>query len=293
MRIAVSSGKGGTGKTSFSVILAQHMARSHKIPITYYDCDCEAPNAHLFFESIRLKPVDEVSIPTPRIDLDKCTFCGKCKEICRFNAITILGDKVAMTFPELCHGCRGCFRVCEAGAIEEQPRILGKVLKGRADQDIPVELIQGRLRIGEAMSPPLIKAVLSQGGEATDTGPRVEIVDSPPGTSCPVVASLRGADLAILVSEPTPFGLHDLNIMVEVVKGLRVPFAVVTNKAFDPKNTILEFCTRHGHTYLGSLPFSQEFAERYARGGDIFDLVKNDPHCKEVLCKTVGLISGK
>ncbi len=287
MRIAIASGKGGTGKTSISVLLAKYLSFETGQEVDFLDCDCEAPNGHIFFQ-VHLTPLKTVNIFTPKVDTSKCTFCGKCSEICRFNAITVLGNKVAMTFPELCHGCYGCFRVCESSAIKEDPRRIGKVYAGRhEDGATRIHLVQGVLRIGEAMSPPLIKAVLEEGEASSNL---VAVTDCPPGTSCPVVTSIKGADLVVIVAESSPFGLHDAAILTKVVRRLGLPFAIVANKVLDENTLIHEWCAKEGYRYLGGIPFSPDFSMEYARGGDIFKAAKRMPEIEEVLCRITEMV---
>jgi len=207
MIISIASGKGGTGKTT----VATNLALSIDKDVQLLDCDVEEPNAHLF-----IKPAIEerqtVTTPVPSVDESKCTLCGKCGEICQFRAIIVIGETV-LPFPELCHSCGGCMAVCPEGAITEVPRELGVLEKGRRNG---LAFVHGRLRVGEAMSPPLIRKVRS----FTDPD-KLTIIDAPPGTSCPVIAAMTGADFVLLVTEPTPFGLHDLQLAVGARNGLR------------------------------------------------------------------------
>lgn len=258
MKIAVASGKGGTGKTTLAVSLALSAPEESVI---FLDCDVEAPNSHLF-----LKPLVEsdfqVYLKVPEIDEDKCTFCGACRDICRFNAITVFG-KTIMTFPEMCHSCGGCFRVCEAGAIKEKSRLVGRVEKGNAGHNNRIKFVSGVLRIGEAMAVPLINAVKK---EAANYSSALTILDAPPGTSCPVVSTINDVDFCILVTEPTPFGLHDLKIAVEVSKKLGVPFGVVINKAGLGDDAVERWCAEQNIPVLLMISFSREIAGGYARG---------------------------
>ena len=292
MKIAVASGKGGTGKTSVSSLLASFLAKECGEKIKYLDCDCEAPNAHIFFKA-PLEFYKAVEIRTPAIDTEKCTFCGLCREICRFNAITIIGAHVAMTFEELCHGCGGCFRVCEAGAIEDKPRLIGEIYR-TADRKAEIELIQGRLRIGEAMSPPLIKGVLEALDESDMNEGRTAIIDCPPGTSCPVVTSIKCADMVLIVAEPTPFGLHDAEILAKVVQQMGLPFGVVANKVTAcARNAVEEWCRSNGHKYIGGLPFSTEMLREYAKGGDIFGIARKSQETMEVFWRIARMLQKK
>ncbi len=264
MIICIASGKGGTGKTTVAVNLAMSLGGQVKL----LDCDVEEPNAHLF-----LKPVIEartvVHTFTPEIDFSKCTYCGKCGEICRFNALAVLKDYV-LSFPELCHSCRGCLVVCPEKAISEGARVLGVIETGWAGR---VAFVHGRLRIGEAMSPPLIRAVK----EYIDRE-KVNIIDAPPGTSCPVIAALKGADVALLVTESTPFGLHDLKIAVEAVRALRMPLGVVLNRAGNGDDRVQSYLRQEEIPLLLEIPMDRKIAESYSRGEMVIDAM---PEWKE------------
>ncbi|KPL16489.1 MAG: (4Fe-4S)-binding protein, partial [candidate division Zixibacteria bacterium SM23_81] len=194
MIIAIASGKGGTGKTTLATNLAMSLAREDQ-EVQLLDCDVEEPNCHLFLR-LSLEASVTVSMPVPEVDRGKCTVCGQCDQICQFSAIVCLKDTV-LTFPELCHSCGGCVLVCPQGAISEKPRDIGVIEKGYADG---IRFVHGRLKIGEAMSPPLIREVKKR---ICPQGYR--IIDAPPGTSCPVIEATRGSDVCILVTEPTPF----------------------------------------------------------------------------------------
>lgn len=254
MRIAVASGKGGTGKTTVSTNLARILSRAYSVQ--YLDCDVEEPNGHLFLHP-EFSACDEVKTLVPRVDETRCTRCGKCSDMCRFHAITSLAN-VTLTFPELCHGCGGCARICPAGAITEVGRVIGVVECGLAGG---VEFVHGRLNVGEAMSPPLIREVISRA--KTD---RVGVIDAPPGTSCPVVATLRNADKIVLVAEPTAFGLHDLSLAVDVVRELSLPCGVFINRADIGDDRVERYCSDHAIPIWGRLPHRGQIAEAYSRG---------------------------
>lgn len=255
MRIAVASGKGGTGKTTVATNLAWvsfHNQRS----VAYVDCDVEEPNGHLF-----LKPHIVSSNPFgrlhPLVDQSKCTHCGLCGEICQYSAIVCVGEKV-LVHPELCHACGGCIRVCSPGAITEVPRESGKIEAGQAG---PILFTRGILNIGEAMSTPLIRQV-----KAEAPGADLVIIDCPPGTSCPVIESVRGSDFVLLVTEPTPFGLNDLKLAVEMVRAMRLPLGVVINRAGPRDERIREYCRVHKVDVLAEIPDDRRVAEAYSRG---------------------------
>ena len=255
MQIAIASGKGGTGKTTVATNLAYVASRNGQ-SVAYLDCDVEEPNGHIFLKPqiTDRKPVGNL---IPRVDADKCTLCGECGEICRFSAIVLVGEKV-LVYPELCHGCGGCSLVCPADAITEVSREIGVLETGRAGA---IQFAQGVLNVGEAMSPPLIRAVKSTTFQADLT-----IVDAPPGTSCPVIEAVRGADFAILVTEPTPFGLHDLKLAVEMVRVLKLPLGVVINRTGFKGTDIRSYCTAQRIAVLQEIPDDRKLAEAYSRG---------------------------
>lgn len=266
MIICVASGKGGTGKTTVAV----NLAASAAAPVQLLDCDVEEPNAHLFLRP-HLEESFEVHLEVPEIRPGRCTFCGKCQEICQFNAIGVLPEMV-LTFPELCHGCGGCFLVCPEGAITPGTRILGWVERGWRDH---IRFVHGRLRLGEAMAPPLIRRVKQ---EIRPHG--LTILDAPPGISCPVVTTMRGSDLVLLVSEPTPFGLYDLGLTVEAVRQLQLPTGLVINRADLGDRRIHEFASREGIPLLLEIPFERQAAEAYAQGRL---LVETLPHWRGMM----------
>ncbi|OKY74419.1 MAG: (4Fe-4S)-binding protein [Desulfobulbaceae bacterium DB1] len=257
MKIAVASGKGGTGKTTVAVALACSAGG----PVQYLDCDVEEPNGHIF-----LRPVfhgsREISLAVPRVLEEKCTWCGKCRDLCRFNAITVFGRTI-MVFPDLCHACGGCFLVCPEKAFVEERRVLGLLEKGRSGE---IDFVHGRLRVGEAMAVPLIHAVLE---EAAAEG--LVIIDAPPGTSCPFVASVKEAEYVLLVTEATPFGLHDLKIAVAVLRKLGLPFGVIINRSDLGDVKTASWCRRENITIHSEIPFDRKIAEGYAAGVPLVD----------------------
>ena len=251
MIVAVASGKGGTGKTSVAVNLALSLGGAQLL-----DCDVEEPNAHILLRP-QLHGESPVELLVPRILEDRCDHCGECSRFCQFNALFVVGE-TAMVFPELCHSCGGCSIVCPREAIVEEPREIGRILPGSAGD---IDLVYGEINVGEPLSVPVIAAVKREArGEGTI------ILDAPPGSACPVVETVHGADFCILVTEPTPFGLHDLQVAVEVVRGLGVPMGVVVNFAGIGDMGVYEFCEGEGISVLMEIPFDRGIAELYSRG---------------------------
>ena len=252
MIISVASGKGGTGKTTVATNLAVVLGEEAIL----LDCDVEEPNAHLFIEP-KVDLSIKVTTPVPEVDEDKCNLCGKCAEICQFKAIVVVGETV-LTFPELCHSCGGCFAVCPEDAIFEKDRELGVIQKGSRDG---LEMVTGKLRIGEAMSPPLIRKVLGYAKADKTT-----IVDAPPGTSCPVIAAMQDADFVLMVTEPTPFGLHDLKLAHGAVQVLGLPCGLIINRSDIGDDRVKEYAQETGMPVLMEIPFDRKIAEVYSRG---------------------------
>ena len=251
MIISIASGKGGTGKTTVAV----NMALSLK-DVQILDCDVEEPNVHLILDP-KINEEKSVYVSTPRVNEQLCDHCGKCSEFCEFNALFVSPQKV-LVFPELCHSCGGCLLVCPKNAITEKNVEIGVVKKGVAEG---VELVYGELNVGEPMSVPVIKEVKKH-----IKSNKTVIIDSPPGASCPVIESVHGSDYCLLVSEPTPFGLHDLKIMVQVLEGLKIPFGVIINRAGIGDRKIYDFCEEKGVSILLEIPFQRKIAELYSRG---------------------------
>ena len=262
IKIAVASGKGGTGKTTIAVNLAVVLAERYE-EVVYVDCDVEEPNGHIFLNP-EIKKRSDVSVLVPEVDESMCDLCGECGKACRFSAILALPQKV-LTFPKLCHSCGGCSIACPQEAIREVPRVIGECEVGVSGG---VKFLGGRLNIGEAMAPPVIKSVLNS---ADREG--VLILDSPPGTSCPVIESVRGADVVLLVTEPTPFGLSDLKLAVEMVRELGLVFGVVVNRMGSGNDEVYDYCDREGIPILARIPDDREIARAYSRGDMIVKAV--------------------
>lgn len=257
MIISIASGKGGTGKTTVATNLAMCLSNKGQL----LDCDVEEPNAHLFLNPVFQKK-EPVIAPVPQIDLEKCTFCKKCMDICRFGALAVLKKNV-ITFENLCHSCGGCFEVCPENAVIEKERTLGFIEHGSVND---MEFINGRLEIGQVMVPPIIKKVRSY----TDPD-HVTIIDAPPGTSCPVIAAMNGADFILLVTEPTPFGLNDLKLAVETVKVLDIPYGLVINRAGMGNDDVKTYSKKENLPILMEIPFDRKIAQIYSKGHMIVD----------------------
>lgn len=268
MRIAVASGKGGTGKTTIATSLALSLDAATTLVL---DCDVEAPNAHLF-----LAPTfewrEEVGISIPQVDESQCTFCGRCAEVCQFHAIAVIGQKT-LVFPELCHGCGSCTLVCPEGAISEKLDVMGILEAGPTPTGL--YFARGVMNVGEPMAVPIIRHLKKwemegNGRRPIDKGEvsgwETIIVDAPPGTSCPVVESVHGADFVLLVTEPTPFGLHDLRLMVEVVRELNIPTGVVINRDGIGDAQVDGFCAEAGLPVLMRIPLDREIGAGIAQG---------------------------
>jgi MinD superfamily P-loop ATPase len=251
MIVSVASGKGGTGKTTFAVSLALSLGRAQ-----FLDCDVEEPNASIFLKPTFRKKIS-VTVPEPWVDESKCTHCGECAKICAFHAIAVFG-KSFLIFHELCHGCGGCWLICPEKAIKEGKREVGVIEEGKSGL---IHFIQGTLRVGEHMATPVIKAVKSMIQKDMDV-----IIDVPPGTSCPMIESVKGSDFVCLVTEPTPFGLNDLKLAVGVVKELKIPYGVVINCDGIGDDKVKTYCQEEGIPLLLSIPWDRQIAEAYSRG---------------------------
>jgi len=255
MKIAIASGKGGTGKTTIATNLAFCLSQQGR-DVQLLDCDVEEPNCHIFVKAA-INVSQSATVPVPKVDEEKCTGCGTCGEVCQYSAIVCMKGKV-LTFPELCHGCGGCQRFCPEEAICEERREVGVVESGEAQGFL---FGHGRLRIGEVMAPPLIKAVKQAAVEN-----EVTIIDAPPGTSCPVIEAVRDSDFIVLATEPTPFGLNDLKLAVEMARVLNVPFAVAINRCDVGDDAVKNYCAEEGIEIILEIPNDRRIAEVYSRG---------------------------
>ncbi len=253
--VAIASGKGGTGKTTVAVNLSV-IAADSGLPVSYVDCDVEEPNGHIFMQPV-VQGRQVVNAYYPQVDLDRCVHCNKCGEICQYSAIMDIKTDV-LVFPDLCHSCGGCTLVCPVQAISEVPKPMGRIIIGiRGD----IRFVSGTLTIGHPFPAPLISAVKKS---AVQEG--LTILDAPPGTSCPVVETLKGVDYVVLVTEPTPFGLNDLKLAVELVSEMKIPFGVVINRAGIGNDETRKFCVSRHIPILAEIPDSRKIAEAYSRG---------------------------
>ncbi len=245
MKVAVLSGKGGTGKTLVSVNLAAASKTS-----TYIDCDVEEPNGHLFFKPEDIQE-EEISVKIPKVNTDLCNGCRKCVDFCKFNALAYIKNKL-IVFDDVCHSCGGCILVCLEKALTEKEKVIGKVQKGSSGE---VTVWTGILNTGEATGIPIIKKLLAANNLQED---RQTFIDCPPGSACIVMESIKDADYCILVAEPTLFGVHNLNMVYELVKLFDRPFGVVLNKCLEEENPAEKFCLEKGIKILGRIPFDNE-----------------------------------
>jgi MinD superfamily P-loop ATPase len=251
MIITVASGKGGTGKTTVATNLARSLER-----VQIIDCDVEEPNAHLFLNPHLDKRLS-VTVSIPRIDESKCTHCGRCAEACEFNALVVLPQTV-LVFDELCHGCGACSYICPEGAITEEEKEIGTVEVGTAEH---IAFVQGWLNVGEPMAVPIIRMEKS-----FMQNNRTIILDAPPGTSCPVIETVKGSDVCLLVTEPTPFGLNDLKLAVEMLKQLRIPMGMVINRADVGNKDVYAYSKQEEIPILLEIPMDRKIAHLYSEG---------------------------
>ncbi len=275
--IAIASGKGGTGKTTFAVNLASIIDK----PMTLIDCDVEEPNCHLFLKT-EAEEVSPFAVPIPKFDSDLCTGCGKCAKVCRYNAILLVADK-PMLFPEICHSCGGCQRVCPSGAISEVPMPIGEIHSAVWKEN---RFVYGQLDIGQARSSPIIGHLRETFSEAELT-----LIDSPPGTSCSAVEAVRGVDLVVLVTEPTPFGLNDLKLAVQMVKKMGLKQAVVINRSDLGGQNVEEYCREVDVPVIGKFPFDRKVAESYSRGLIVVEHVPEfRQRCEDIWGKIMEIV---
>lgn len=279
MILAVASGKGGTGKTTVATNLAR-VASEPGRKVQYIDCDVEEPNGHIFLKPEIVERRD-VTVDIPRVDADKCIACGRCGALCQYSAIVAIKEHV-LVFEKLCHSCGGCWRVCPTGAIAPVPMTVGAIERGNSGS---VDFVAGRLQVGYVKTPALIRAV-----KKCVAPQALTILDVPPGTSCPVVASLRGVDFVLLVTEPTPFGLYDLTLAVELVRTLGLPFGVAINRDGSGDDRVERYCAGEGIDILLHLPDDRRIAETYSRGRM---MVETLPEYRSVFAELMGTIEAQ
>jgi len=259
MIISVASGKGGTGKTTVAVNLAMFLEQNSNEKTSFLDCDVEEPNAYIFLKPEIAKKTF-FGIPIPEVNFSKCDYCGKCSEVCAYNAIVVIKKNV-LVFPELCHGCGGCSLLCPQKAISEKDKEIGFVKIGNSGG---IKFFQGQLNVGEPMATPLIRFVKKIG--LSNDKNTVYIIDAPPGTSCPVIETVKGSDFTILVTEPTPFGLNDLKLAVGVLRKLTIPFGVIINLAGSGDMGVNDYIKIEDIPLLGEIPYDRKIAVLYSYG---------------------------
>lgn len=279
-KIAIASGKGGTGKTSVSICLQHFIKKQITNKVQLVDCDVEEPNDLLFFPNARKKKAHKLTQLVPIINERNCTFCKKCADYCEFNAISIIPSvSITQVNSSLCHSCGACLIACEQDAIREVELPIGKI--NFYQEENRISLIEGELMIGSAMQTMVIKELKKH----VDKTNQITLYDAPPGTSCPVVETISDVDFIILVSEPTPFGLHDLKLMIELLKELNKPFNVIINKVGLGNRDIYDYLELEQIEILGEIPFMQDFASRYAKGELLNDILEAISDEFESICE--------
>lgn len=260
-KIAIASGKGGTGKTTVAINLFRYFSNKNRNKVQLIDCDVEEPNDMIFFPDADQTGKSDIYQLIPRIDNSKCTFCRKCVEYCEFNAVVVIPPvKFTEVNSGLCHSCGACIAACPENAINEKPEPIGTVNVYKSKQD--TQITEGRLKIGSAMQTMLIKELKKRIAENDN----ILIYDAPPGTSCPVVETIADMDFIVLVTEPTPFGLYDLKLMIELLSYINKPFGVIINKAGLGDQAVFHYLEKEKISLLGTIPFNREYANSYANG---------------------------
>jgi len=282
LTITIASGKGGTGKTTFATNLASVIGKDRAVSLL--DCDAEEPNCHLFLNP-HIVSAEEVTIPIPEVLPEKCTACGICDEVCEYHAIIVIKDQV-LVFPELCHSCGACLRFCPEGAIIERGKTIGRIERGNA---AGIRFVHGFLNIGEIMTPAVIRRVQKEERDAD-----IRIIDAPPGTSCPVIEAVKDADFVLLVTEPTPFGLYDLKLAVDMVRQIGIPCAVAINRSTIGDDRVNAYCRQEDIPVLVEIPDDRKIAEAYSRGRLISEADREYENLFRNLWKSItGLVEKK
>ncbi|MBW2733366.1 MAG: ATP-binding protein [Deltaproteobacteria bacterium] len=265
MKVAIASGKGGTGKTTLATNLASYLSRT--APVALVDMDVEEPNSALFLSG-NAHHQETKSKQIPQWHAKNCTLCGNCQEVCNFNAVLVMAKRV-MVFPELCHSCYVCSELCPTQSLPMTQKPMGELTHLKADN---LDFVESRLLIGEEQAAPLIKQTHDY-VDANFLPEMIKILDSPPGTACPMIEATKDADLVVLVTEPTPFGLHDLKLAVETVRHLGKTFGVVINRDGIGDDAVARYCEDENIKLIARIPNSRRIAEIYARGGLLIDEV--------------------